>query len=131
MITMPDQMRMSVTHRLVSEDSFAEGLAERAVAELEKFLEFCAHNPDRRFTPSDPVDKAWHAAIVHTASYRDFCRSLTGGSFIDHTPPRSADEARRLTANFPATVEAMRGASVELDAELWSSPSHSSCGCGS
>ena len=96
MNSISDALRASVIHRLVSEDNLGDLAAVRYVDELEKFLAFCAANPGERYTPSDPVDRAWHALIAHTIGYREYCADLTGGSFIDHTPPRSIDEGQML-----------------------------------
>lgn len=124
-------LRASVIRRLVAEEGLDKQLAARSTSELEKFLVFCVANPGGRYTPNDEVDTAWHALLAHTAAYRDLCSALTGGSFIDHIPPRSAEEAHVLVANFPRTVWTMLAQGVDIDPSLWVEPSHSSCGCGS
>jgi hypothetical protein len=128
--TIPAALRASVVRRMVVEEGFEDQqLAERSVTELEKFLSFCAAKPGQRYTPSHLVDEAWHALIAHTQGYRELCAYLTHGGFIDHTPPRSSEEAHLLIANFPKTAEAMTAGGYDIDPALWAEASHSSCGC--
>ena len=35
--------------------------------------------------PSDAVDQIWHAHILHTVHYADFCQNVAG-RFVDHNP---------------------------------------------
>lgn len=66
----------------------------RVVEGLRQFFHI-AMMADRRMVsmPSKAADEAWHAFILSTRDYRDFCRSVLG-RFLHHTPA----EAMRMPA---------------------------------
>jgi hypothetical protein len=56
---------------------------------LREWLVCCAHRGGRSLAmPSRTVDVAWHAFILDTAAYRDFCEEAFG-RFLDHFPEGS------------------------------------------
>ena len=71
--------------RLMKVNKFNEETARMLRVE---FLRFCVlkyHNPDQIFPPSAEVDSFWHAFILHTMDYHDFCEKHFG-AYLHHTP---------------------------------------------
>ncbi|MFG1686181.1 glycine-rich domain-containing protein [Nonomuraea sp. NPDC049269] len=93
--------------------------AERIMRQTLGFLATCALNPDAGLSPSEEVDKGWHAFLLHTREYAAFCEQVAG-RFIHHRPDDPAGEALRPAAErVGATVQAMRAAGLPVDVELW------------
>jgi len=80
------------------------------------FLAACAANPGAGLAPSPEVDKGWHAFILHTADYAEFCDRVVG-RFIHHLPYDPCQEENG--AGVPATVAAMRALGLTVDVALW------------
>ncbi|MFF4493989.1 glycine-rich domain-containing protein [Streptomyces sp. NPDC001546] len=114
---------------MVREDSWPEmtdAQAERGVNQMAAFLAVAASTREKA-TPSLRVDLFWHAFVLHTRPYADFCDAL-GGRFIHHVPDRN-------TARNPAegrnamrrTAEMLREAGFNPDPEFW--PTHHAANC--
>jgi hypothetical protein len=103
--------------RVMANDDADPATAEKAVEQALAFLIACALNPDAHLCPSEQVDAGWHAFILHTRDYAEFCERVAG-RFIHHRP---ADPGER--ADGPAaigdTIAAMRAAGLRVDPELW------------
>lgn len=55
--------------------------------EYRDFIHQVAARPDEVHTPSPEADKAWHAHILDTKSYREMCEQVFGpGKFLHHDP---------------------------------------------
>jgi anti-sigma regulatory factor (Ser/Thr protein kinase) len=91
--------------------------AERIVEQTLAFLVTCARHPEGRLSPSETVDAGWHAFILHTADYGEFCDRIAG-RFIHHRP-NGPSEAVLDQQAIGATIAAMRHAGVPVDPELW------------
>jgi len=52
--------------------------ARRIVSGTVTFLRVCALNPGRALRPSEAIDIGWHAFILNTADYADFCHRVAG-----------------------------------------------------
>lgn len=50
-----------------------------------------------------PIDRVWHAHILHTKAYRTFCDKLFGG-YLDHRPYSTAEFTERLPEYFSVTI---------------------------
>lgn len=50
-----------------------------------KSLAACATDPDGHLAPSPLVDVGWHAFLIHTREYAEFCRDVAG-QFLHHVP---------------------------------------------
>jgi hypothetical protein len=59
-------------------------LAERAVTEYLKYLTL-SRATEEPLAPSEEADMAWHAHILHTELYEQFCRRHFG-RFVHHVP---------------------------------------------
>ncbi|MFE4491464.1 hypothetical protein ACFRKD_03275 [Streptomyces niveus] len=106
---------------MVREDSWPEmsdDQGDRGVNQVAAFLAVAA-NTTERFTPSLRVDLFWHAFVLHTKHYAEFCDAL-GSGFIHHVPDRdnghSPAEGR---AAMGRTAETIRSAGFDVDQEFW------------
>jgi hypothetical protein len=102
--------------------SAAERITEQALA----FLAACAANPGAGLAPSPEVDKGWHAFILHTADYTEFCDRVAG-RFIHHLPDEPGEEDSG--AGVAATVAAMRALGLTVDADLWGTAGECTSDC--
>lgn len=73
-----------LTARVAADGRMDAALAERIVDQALGFLGACAVST-QPLSPSATVDIGWHAFILHTADYREFCGRVAG-RFIDHVP---------------------------------------------
>jgi hypothetical protein len=71
--------------RIVADHRFERRHAERIVDQTLAFLRACADNPGTTISPSPMVDVGWHAFILHTREYAEFCDRVAG-RFIHHEP---------------------------------------------
>ncbi|GAA2044542.1 hypothetical protein GCM10009839_55310 [Catenulispora yoronensis] len=97
-------------------------LAEQIVDQTAVFLAAIAH-ADGPLTPSTLVDQGWHAFVIHTRDYREYCMAKYG-SFIDHNPTdnhRAAEPVELLGR----TTTAIEAAGYHVIPELWKL--HASC----
>lgn len=92
------------------------------IGELEKFLALCAIS-DEPLCPTRQVDDAWHAFILRTADYADYCESL--GRFIHHHPEDPGEP--RSSFDLPSTVAALRAAGLEPDLDIWIGATGAGC----
>jgi hypothetical protein len=106
-----------LARRVMADEGLGRDIAERVVEQALAFLAACARFPGARLSPSEQVDAGWHAFILHTAEYADFCTRVAG-RFIHHRPsaPGEAPPAREAIG---ATIAAMRAAGVTVDPGLW------------
>jgi hypothetical protein len=103
----------------VERDAKVDGeRAERIVGQALAFLVACARNPETPLAPSRAVDHGWHAFILHTREYADFCARVAG-HFIHHAPEDPGGGRVDAVARNTATTEIMRRTGLPVDAELW------------
>ncbi|MFJ4907737.1 glycine-rich domain-containing protein [Streptomyces sp. NPDC093249] len=93
--------------------------ASRIVAEALKFVFAAAMFPGG-MRPSRVVDEGWHALILHTTVYRDFCRRA--GRFVHHVPERP-DPTRHDPTALEKTQANIEKAGFVVDRTLWLGPS--------
>jgi hypothetical protein len=60
------------------------GLADTGVGQMAAFLAACAAS-DRPLSPSPLIDDFWHAFVLRTAAYAEFCDQQFG-KFVHHQP---------------------------------------------
>lgn len=75
----------AVINRMVVEDGYSESEAVGLFEDLKKFLFLAGTNPDGQLAPTKCVDDAWHAFVLHTRDYMEFCNKHFG-LFIHHVP---------------------------------------------
>jgi hypothetical protein len=102
--------------RVMTDNDDDQPTAARITEQALAFLVACAANPGAGLAPSPDVDKGWHAFILHTADYAEFCDRVAG-RFIHHLPDEPGEEDSG--AGIPATVAVMRALGLSVDADLW------------
>lgn len=117
------RMFTRLTRRIMADHGADPATAERIMDQALAFLQVCAINPGAGLAPSDEVDKGWHAFILHTADYAEFCQRVAG-RFIHHLPIEPGQE-NGGGASLHATLAAMRTAGLPVDEGLW--PSAADC----
>ncbi|MDJ1136202.1 glycine-rich domain-containing protein [Streptomyces iconiensis] len=92
--------------------------AERAIDQMAAFL-IAGARTDAPLSPSPLVDVFWHAFILRTQQYAEFCEQVAG-RFIHHNPqPPSAGEHGKAAAERQRTLTAITAAGFEVDPDLW------------
>lgn len=77
-----------VIERLVDKRTVAPHLIDQAVLEFRKYMALVAMGYDNLGMHSREIDEVWHAFILFTREYSDFCNH-TCGQMIHHTPNTS------------------------------------------
>ncbi|MFD9161514.1 glycine-rich domain-containing protein [Streptomyces sp. NPDC059558] len=118
---MTSYRNQSVINGIAKSEGVSNEVAEQYFEGALQFLEV-ASTASKPVSPSRPVDAAWHAFILHTADYANYCQERFG-RFIHHKPTRTCDpelymEARNL-------VHERFG---PLNAAIWHQPEASECG---
>ncbi len=113
-----------VAARLVKEEGISDTEAEAWVAEMLKFLHAAAHARREalgfQLRPPHKVDLAWHAFILHTRDYANFCERDVG-FFLHHTPDGLGDNG----AGIQRTLDYLRTRALAeqlfgpVDPEIW------------
>jgi hypothetical protein len=93
---------------------YAERIMEQALA----FLYACAHNPGAGLTPSPEVDLGWHAFILDTHTYGEFCQRVAG-RFLHHNPEEPGGDKAAFVARLGDSIQAMRALGLTVDTPLW------------
>ena len=75
----------NVLNRLVRVEGWPVKAAKTGIALYRNFLYLVAKYPNMLLPPSQEMDEVWHAHILHTRDYRNFCQN-TFGRYIDHDP---------------------------------------------
>jgi hypothetical protein len=113
-----DQLWSRLTKRIVSDHPDIDAaMAARIMEQTLGFLQLCAISNHGGHSPSDMVDIGWHAFILYTSEYAEFCQRVAG-RFIHHSP--SDEEGVNYgTGNIARTVDAMHALNIHVDKELW------------
>ncbi|WP_228181866.1 glycine-rich domain-containing protein [Streptomyces anulatus] len=105
---------------MVREDYWPEmtdDQGRRGVDQVAAFLAVAASTTERA-TPSLRVDLFWHAFVLHTRRYAEFCDAL--GGFIHHVPDRNSGlNPAEGRAAMRRTAEMIRSAGFGVDPEFW------------
>jgi hypothetical protein len=111
---------------IVRQHGTSHDYANRIIQQALGFLRACALNPDAHLSPSPDVDKGWHAFMLRTRAYADFCEKVAG-RFIHHAPDEPGTNTPALQSErIGATIAAMRAAGIPVDLELWKAPAECS-----
>ncbi|MFI9718476.1 glycine-rich domain-containing protein [Streptomyces sp. NPDC052396] len=93
-------------------------VAGRGVGQMLAFLAASAAT-DKPLSPSPLVDDFWHAFVLRTKDYADFCQAAFG-KFVHHQPGfLSREEHGGGKALRARTVEAIMAAGYAVDLEFW------------
>ena len=113
----------SIVNQVARDTGVETDRAVRQVGEALKYLQLVADNPGAGYAVSPEVDHGWHGFILHTRAYQQFCKDLTGGSFIHHNPTPNYGTAKKIGE----TVAAMCASGMRVDHEIWDGTSSCSC----
>lgn len=120
-----------VTNRLIrrvttDHPEIDQTTARRIVGQAAAFIAASGQHPGQSLAPSKLVDYGWHAFILHTVDYADFCQRVAG-HFVHHVPTDGENEQEpgAALAARERTVNAIQTAGYTVDAELW----HSTADC--
>jgi hypothetical protein len=102
---------------MASDHGLDPDTAERIVEQALAFLVACAHYPDGHLSPSQTVDAGWHAFVLHTRDYAEFCQRVAG-RFIHHRPDDPSESAGEQQA-IGTTISAMRDIGLPVDPDMW------------
>ncbi|MEU8824074.1 hypothetical protein [Streptomyces sp. NPDC048636] len=95
-----------------------EDQADRGISQMLAFLAAGARS-DVPLSPSPLVDDFWHAFLLHTKAYQEFCAE-TLGKFVHHQPGfLDKEEHGGGKALRARTVEAIAAAGYIVDLEFW------------
>ncbi|MFC4053520.1 hypothetical protein ACFOY4_27855 [Actinomadura syzygii] len=72
--------------------------------------------PWQRIVPTSPVDPAWHAFILRSQAYGEFCQQHAG-EYIHHVPYQ--DEAMLNGAALETTIPQLAATGYRVDVEFW------------
>lgn len=114
----PAELFARLSARVERDAKVGRDRAERIVRQTLAFLVACARNPEIPLAPSKAVDHGWHAFILHTREYAEFCDRLAG-RFVHHAPEDPGGERVDAVARNAATTEVMRRSGLPVDEELW------------
>ncbi|XMN06980.1 hypothetical protein ACK8N7_13465 [Streptomyces griseobrunneus] len=92
-----------------------QGKAEHATDQALAFVATVA-TATVKMVPSDDVDSALHAFILHTRAYREFCETYAG-RFLEHNPRPGT--GGRVLGEVQATAHAMKAAGFMVLDDLW------------
>lgn len=112
-----EQLWERLVRRVIKDEDIARPLAERIMNQTLAFLLLCAREPDGNFSPSPLVDIGWHAFVLYTKPYADFCEEVSG-RFIHHAPS-DVDGVDYGAGSVARTVAALRTHGFIVDEPLW------------
>lgn len=91
--------------------------AESIFEDVKRFLFLSAQNQTKDMIPSPTIDEGWHAFILFTQDYREFCEKYFG-TFIDHTAHRVGEPRCPRTDLIP-TIDAMQRVFGGMPSQNW------------
>ena len=95
-----------------------EEKADRGVGQMLAFLAACDY-AEQPLSPSPLVDDFWHAFLLHTKAYAEFCEQRFG-RFLHHQPGfLDKEEHGGGKALRALTVDSITLAGYEIDMEFW------------
>ncbi len=98
----------SVIKRLITVEQWSEEDALAVVKQYRNYLFLRKKYPQWLLPPSKDIDEAWHAHILHTRDYRDFCRLIfsdTEEQFLDHNPAIDEQNSENFDKLFEETQQ--------------------------
>lgn len=110
-----DDLFDSITEFTVTHFGYDRSKAERATDQALAFLATVG-TATVKMVPSDDVDGALHAFILHTADYRRFCDTYAG-RFLEHNPRPGG--GGRVLSEVRATAHAVKARGFQVLDDLW------------
>jgi hypothetical protein len=101
---------------VMEHESVTRPYAEGMIGQTLVFLKAVADNPRVRLAMDETVDPGWHAFILHSVEYTEFCDRLAG-RYLHHVPPPPGvamdDDA------VARTLPALRATGYRVEEEFW------------
>ncbi|MFI6662516.1 glycine-rich domain-containing protein [Streptomyces sp. NPDC050523] len=114
-----DDLAERLTRRVTTDHpEISEATARRIVGQAAAFVAASGQQPGQLLAPSRLVDHGWHAFILHTVDYADFCRRIVG-RFVHHVPTDEDGQLPHAAQTRERTLTAIRTAGYTVDEELW------------
>ncbi|MGW6719395.1 glycine-rich domain-containing protein [Streptomyces sp. NPDC054995] len=114
----PEMRGILVANMLHKFPEMGAEFAHRGVGQMLAFLAAGVDSPEP-VSPSPMVDDFWHAFLLHTKAYREFCTDRLC-KFVDHQPGfLDRDEHGGGKALRARTVDAITAAGYMVDPEFW------------
>ncbi|MGW8728379.1 glycine-rich domain-containing protein [Streptomyces sp. NPDC055808] len=114
----PELRAMLAANMRAKFEDLTEEQAQQGIGQMLAFLAAGAHSPVP-LSPSPTVDDFWHAFLLHTKAYQDFCEQ-TLGKFVHHQPGFLDKEehggGKLLRAR---TLDAIASAGFVVDMDFW------------
>jgi hypothetical protein len=109
-----------LTRRITTDHpEIGEATARRVVGQAAAFVVASGRQSGQSMAPSLLVDFGWHAFILHTVDYADFCQRVVG-RFVHHVPTGDDEQlSGSAEAARERTLAAIRTAGYTVDDELW------------
>lgn len=82
-MTLDHHLRERLTTYITKTSDLDHAGASHSIDAAVAFLQQCAATSGEH-TPTPAADIGWHAFILHTREYADYCQNL--GVFVHHTP---------------------------------------------
>lgn len=99
-----------VVERLVKTEGWSQREAEQVVAQYRNYLFLRKKYPEDSLPPSQEIDEAWHAHILHTVEYRRFCKRVFAereDAYLDHHPQAEQGESPEKMAELFDRTQAL------------------------
>lgn len=98
--------------------------AEQVMEQTLIWLKACADDPALRVGMSEAVDHGWHAFLLHSQDYTEFCDRTFGG-YLHHVPPRPGQSMTR--EEIEATLPALEATGYSVVPAFWDGPGYGCC----
>ncbi|CAF3208229.1 unnamed protein product [Rotaria socialis] len=115
LVTIPSTDIEYVIERLKNHEKMTHEEAVKCVQELIHF--YTAIKYGKRGSPSDMIDKAWHAHILNTPMYMEFTQA-TFGRFVHHVPYWSGHQSDGTEDDIYKYLISLLGVD-HVDATVW------------
>ncbi|SEG82870.1 hypothetical protein SAMN04489712_11599 [Thermomonospora echinospora] len=99
---------------------YAEGVVEQTLV----WFKACADNPTVRLGMSESVDHGWHAFLLHSQEYAEFCERMFG-TYFHHVPPRPGQSMTEQ--EMAATLPALYATGYPVDESHWNGVAYGCC----
>lgn len=80
-----------IVNRLVNTYKWSRAEAKEAIDQYRNYLFLRKKYSEQDLPPSQDIDEVWHAHILHSKEYTDFCK-LVFGDYLHHNPGQEEGE---------------------------------------
>jgi len=100
--------------------SFSSGYIQRGIFALKQYYAVALLDPGNAHAISRPLDPFWHAHVLHSEEYTDFCKRVVGEYMhhrpLDHSKSEHVAAVRRL---YDYTLDVLPKIFSTVDAQFW------------